>query len=165
MRGNSRALALLVFIMGMAGLACSPMGEEGRVRKQFDLLSERISVEPGEKPLAVARKIHNLETLFAPQCTLKAHIDAYSGAYTPGEIADRAAGLRSQFSRLTLQFFDIDIGFPRHGLAMVRATARLTGATPSGEALDETHELSCSLVPSDGAWLFTRVEVVEVLRR
>lgn len=156
---------VLILCAGMGGLVCSPSGEEGEVRKQFHLLSEWVSRDAGEKPLTTARKIRNIGTLFARECVLEAHLDSYSGTYTPDEISGHAAAIRSRFSNVSLRFYDFNIDFPEEGTASVIVTARLTGASPPGDRVDDAHELECVLKCIEDNWLFTQIEVVEVLRR
>jgi hypothetical protein len=149
----------------MVAILCSPPGEERKVQKQFELLSEWVSKDRGEKVLRTARKMKSVGTLFAQNCVLNAHIDSYSGTYTPEEVSQHAATLRSQFSNVSLRFYDITIDFPEEGTANVIVTARLTGTSTTGDRVDDTHELKCTLKHIDDKWLFTQVEVVEVLRR
>jgi hypothetical protein len=162
---KSCLIRTIVVCVGMGCLQCSPSGEEGKVKKQFELLSEWVSKSPGEKPLTTARKIRNIETVFAGECTLSAHDDAYSGIYTPEGVSTRAAAIRSQLSKLAVRFYDFGIDISQEGLAKVRVTAIVSGTSRAGDHLEETHELSCILKKIEETWLFSRVEVVEVLKK
>jgi hypothetical protein len=64
-----------------------------------------------------------------------------------------------------LKFHDFDITFPKQGEARVRLTARLTGKTAMGEAINEAHEIDCLLGKTEKKWVFNRIEVVEVLKK
>ena len=165
MRVRYAIMVVVILTFGVMAILCSPRGEEGKVRKRFDLLSEWVSKDLSEKPLTTARKIRDIGTLFARECGVKTHIDSYSGTYTPEEISEQAAAARSRFSRVSLQFYDFDIDFPDEGKARVGVTARLTGASATGGRVDDVHELECILKRSENKWLFTRVEEVDVLRR
>jgi hypothetical protein len=64
-----------------------------------------------------------------------------------------------------LKFYDSDIAFPEKGVAKVTLTARLTGKSTAGEQMDETRELECLLRKIEKKWLFSQIEVVEVLKK
>jgi hypothetical protein len=64
-----------------------------------------------------------------------------------------------------LKFYDLKVEFPEKGTAEVNLTARLTGKSTAGEAVDETRELQCILMKIEKRWLFSSLEVVEVLKR
>lgn len=158
-------IAILVVIVGVWAAFYFSQNEEKRVRKQFDILSEWVSKDPGEKALTMAHKIRSAGDLFAEECEIKAPIDSLSGSYTLEEISSYAAQARLQFSKLSLHFYDLDIEFPDEGRATGLLTANLTGRSTSGERVDETHELQCVLKKIDNKWLFTNLEVVEVLKK
>ncbi|GAG97653.1 unnamed protein product, partial [marine sediment metagenome] len=44
-------------------------------------------------------------------------------------------------------------------------TTQASGTLKQGDVLDDTLELECSLRKSDDKWLFTAIEVVEVLEK
>ena len=81
------------------------------------------------------------------------------------EISTYAASARSHFSQLHLKFYDFHITFPEKGLAKVTLTARLTGKSTVGEQADETRELDCVLKKIESKWLFSEIEIVEVLKK
>jgi hypothetical protein len=66
---------------------------------------------------------------------------------------------------LTLKFYDVSIRFPEKGAASVTLTASLKGKTAVGDLVDETREVQCVLKKVDKKWLFSEVEVVEVLKK
>jgi len=57
------------------------------------------------------------------------------------------------------------VTFPQVGIATVTTTATVTGTSTEGDALNEIHELQCTLQKSEGSWLMTEVTVVEVLKK
>jgi len=139
--------------------------EEKKVKKQFDLLAKWVSKEANEKILTTASKIDKIHTLFAEGCEFKVPIASLSGHYTPDEISSYAARGRSQFSKLSLKFHDLDIDLTEKGVAKVNLTARLTGESTIGEHVDEIRELGCILKKIEKKWIFSEFEVVEVLKR
>ena len=139
--------------------------EAGRVKKQFRALTKWIAKEPGESNVTLVLKIKNIATVFAPTCKLDIPAQDFSGTYSAREIAQNAAAARSQFSEILLKFYDLDVEFQEEGTAKAFTTAKLTGITTEGDAIDETHELECTLQKIEGTWLFTEVKVVEVLKK
>jgi hypothetical protein len=139
--------------------------ETGRVKKQFRSLTKWIAKKPDESNITMALKIKNIKTVFAPTCQLDIPAEDFSGAYSAKEVAQNAAAARSQFSEISLKFYDLEVDFPEEETAKASTTAKLTGFTTEGDAIEETHELECTLQKIEGSWLFTEVEVVEVLKK
>ena len=160
-------LIIAIIAVGIGVLAAFTLfqSEERRVKKQFSLLSEWASKDPGENVLTMAHKTQRMGTLFAEKFELKTEIDSMSGSYTPEEISSLAARGRLMFSNLSLKFYDFDTSFPEKGIAKVILTARLKGKSTSGEYVDETHELECILKKTEKRWLFSYVEMVQVLKK
>ena len=158
-------IGLLVVIFGIWAAVHFLQSEEKKVKKQFHLLSKWASKETGENTFAMVQKIKNIGTLFAGHCELKADLISFSGRYTPEEISSYAARARLPFSNLSLKFYDFNVAFPEEGVAKVSLTAKLTGRLTTGEDVDETHELECVLKKIEKKWLFSDLEVVEVLKK
>ena len=159
---------LIVAMIVVAGIWATVFffpSEDKKVKKQFALLSEWISKDPNESPLTMARKVKNLGTLFAENFELKEPVHPLSGSYTREEITNIALRGRAHFFDLALKFYDLDISFPEEGVARVTVTGRLTGKSSSGEQMDETRELECLLRKIENQWLFSQLEVVEVLKK
>jgi hypothetical protein len=157
------ALILVIIAVGAAILLFP--SEDKKVKKQFALLSERISKEPGENTFTMAQKVKSLGTLFTEKCELKEPIHSLSGSYTREEITSLALQGRAYFYSLSLKFQDLDISFPGEGSAKVILVARLSGKSTLGEYVDEMRELVCLLKRIEKKWLFSQIEAVEVLRR
>jgi len=64
-----------------------------------------------------------------------------------------------------LKFYDLHIIFPEKEVAKVTLTGRLTGKSTAGEQMDETRELECILKKIEKKWLFSTIEIVEVLKK
>ena len=156
---------VLIVILGIFAFLCFSPGEERKVRKQFNLLSRWLSKEPGESALTMAHHLQNIGTLFAQPCRLNAPSYSITGRYTPEEVSGYAASARAQFSKLSLEFVDLNIDFPEKDLARVSLAVKVTGMSTLGEYTNEVHELKCSLRKIEKRWLFSDVEVVEVLKK
>jgi hypothetical protein len=92
-------------------------------------------------------------------------LDGLLASFTPVEISSYAANSRIAFSELSLKFYDLNIEFPEKGLATVLLTAKLKGKLMGGDFVDETREVQCVLKKTDRRWLFSEIEVVEVLKK
>jgi hypothetical protein len=158
-------IAILAVGMGVWAAAYLFPSDVRKVKKQFNLMSERVSKDPGENTFTMAHKTRSLSTLFAEKFEIKTEIESMSGSYSPEEISSYAARGRLMFSYLSLSFYDLDISFPENGIAKVTLTARLKGRSTAGENFDETHELECILRKIEKKWLFSHVEIIEVLKK
>jgi hypothetical protein len=156
---------VLLVIIGIAAVFYFYPNEEKKVKKQFNFLSEWVAKSRDEAPLTMLQKIKNISTLFDEHCELKAPSQSLSGSYAREEISTYAGSTRSYFSQLDLKFYDFHIVFPEKGIANVTLTGRLTGRSTAGEQVDETRELDCILKKIEKKWLFSSIEVVEVLKK
>ena len=158
-------LALLIVIAGSWAAFRFFESDERKVKKQFVQFSEWVSKESGESPIAIAQKVKNIGSLISGSCEIKIPFDSFSGKNTPDEVSAYAARGRSYFSTLDLKFYDLSISIPEKGVANVTLTARLTGTSSAGEHVEETRELKCVLKKTEKKWLFSEIEVIEVLKR
>ncbi len=156
---------VLIVIIGIVVIFTFFPNEEKKVKKQFHLLSEWVLKSPDENIFTMLQKIKNIGTLFDEYCELKAPDQSLSGSYRREEISTYAGSARSYFSQLDLKFYDFHIVFPEKEIAKVTLTARLTGRSTAGEQVDETRELECVLKKIDKKWLFSAIEIVEVLKK
>ena len=156
--------ALIVVVGIVLAITLIP-SEEKRVKRQFHLLSEWVSKSPEENALTMLQKMKNIGTLFDEHCEMKIVDQSLSGSYTRQEVSTYAGSARSYVSQLDLKFYDLRIVFPEKEIARVNLTARLTGRSTAGERVDETRELECVLRKIDKQWLFSQIEVIEVLKK
>lgn len=108
-------MGLLIVIIGIWVTVFFFPNEEKRVKKQFVLLSEWVSKDPGENTFTMAHKMKSIGTLFAETCDLIASAHSISGSYTREEISSIALRGRAQFYSLSLKFYDFNISFPEKG--------------------------------------------------
>lgn len=165
MRIKYLLVIVLMVVVGMVVMITLLPSEEKKVKKQFQLLSERVSKSPGENGVTLLQKIKNIGTMFDEHCEMKIPDQSVSGSYTRQEISTYAGSTRSYLSQLDLKFYDLHILFPENETARVNLTARLTGMSTAGERIDETRELECLLRKIDHQWLFRQIEVIEVLKK
>ncbi len=158
-------IALLIVVMGISAIFFFSPGEQKKVKKQFALLSEDVSKNPSENTFIMAKKIKGISALFSESCEFQVPDYSLSGVYTREEISAIALRGRAHFSNLDLKFYDFKISFPEKDLARVNVTGRLIGKSVYGEQVNETRELECLLKKVEKKWLFSQLEVVEVLKR
>ena len=155
-------------VMVLSLLACFYIypSEEKKIKKQLALLSEYSSKDGGESAFAMARRLDHLGALFADRVDLKAPGYELSGIHTRREIVNLAARARVVFSQMTLKFHDVSVAMSGDERAMVSATGRLKGMSAKGDSVDEVQDLDLTFQKDgEGRWLFTAVEVVEVLKK
>ena len=158
-------IAALIVILGIVMVTAVFPSEERRVKKQFRLLSEWVSKSTEENAFTMLQRMKDIGGLFDAHCELRVPDQSLSGSYTREEISTYAGSARSQASQLDLKFYDLQVVFPGKEVAKVTLTARLTGRSAAGERMDETRELECLLRRIEKKWLFTQIEVIEVLKK
>jgi hypothetical protein len=158
-------IAALILILGIVMAITVFPSEEKRVKKQFRLLSEWVSKSTEENAFTMLQRMKDIGSLFDAHCELKVPDQSLSGSYSREEISTYAGSARSQVSELDLKFYDLQVVFPEKEVAKVTLTARLTGRSTAGERLDETRELECLLRKIEKKWLFSQIEVIEVLKK
>ena len=158
-------IALVVVILGIFGGTSLFQSDSKKIKKRLHVLSTLVSKEPGENPITMATKAKTITTLFAETCQLTDPIDGLVETYTPAEMSSYAANSRIAFAELSLKFFDLNAEFPEKGLARVTLTGNLKGKLMSGNIVDETREVQCVLKKIGRQWLFSQIEVVEVLKK
>lgn len=139
--------------------------EEKKVKKQFRLLSDWVSKDSGESPITMAYKIKNIGTLFDETCEFNIPAYSFSGTYSREEVSSYASSGRLSFTQLHLKFYDLNILFPTPEMAKVTFTAKVAGKLNRGESINEVHELESFLKKIDKKWLFSKFEVIEVLKK
>jgi hypothetical protein len=164
-RAKTVSIALLAMILAVVAWGYLSPSDSKRIKKQFDSLSKLVSKEPGENPITMVTKAKALASLFAETCEFSNPIDGLEVTYTPGEMSSYAANSRIAFAELSLHFYDFNIEFPESGLARVTLTGNLKGKLMSGTLIDETREVQCVLKKINRRWLFSEIEIVEVLKR
>jgi hypothetical protein len=158
-------IGLVIVVIGIGVAITLFPSEEKRVKKQFHLLSKWVSKSTEENAFTMLQRMKDIGSLFDAQCELKVPDQSLSGTYTREEISTYAGSARSHVSQLDLKFYDFDIAFPEKGVVKVTLTARLTGRSTTGEQTDDTRELECVLKKIENKWLFSQIEVVEVLKK
>ncbi len=162
---KSLMILLLVLIVGIGSFLYFFPTEEKKIKKQFALLSQWAPKDQEENIFSLAQRGKSIGTLFDKKCVLQVLPYSIDGRYSREEVTAYAARARSQFSRVNLEFYDLNISFPEEGLAKVTLTGKLTGILQDKENVYEIRELECVLKKIEGKWLFSEFQVVEVLKK
>jgi len=140
--------------------------EEAKVKRRFKEFSERISKEPDETKLIAAATVNKIIRMIQETIQVDIPSRSISKKFTRKELSAPIFNVRSNYLKMTLRFFDFGIDLSEEDTAAVRLTGNLTGKLLSGESVDETHELYCLLKKNkNDEWLFSSIEIVEVLEK
>jgi hypothetical protein len=159
------AVTVLVIAAGLLAAFSLFPGEEKKVKKQFSLLAHHASKDEEEKILAMARKMKNLESLFAESCEVTAPPYSLAGSFSRADLVNLIARTRLNFSHLVLTFHDLSVSFPNRETAEVVLTGEVRGKSSRGAPVQEVREIACLLKKHEGEWLFSKWATVEVLKR
>lgn len=154
-----------VLIAGIIAFIIFSQSEVAKVKKQFKYLEERIKKTPEETRLISAAKAKRIKELFTETSKIHAPAYSFSREILSQDLSVLVLNLRSQYSKISLKFYDFVIDFPEKDLADVNLTATMTGKLTTGEYFDEIHELKCILKRIEDIWLLKEIELVEVLEK
>jgi len=136
-----------------------------QVKRRFKAFASSISKDGPEGNLAQLQQAAGAAEFFADPCAFESEYYHLTGSFSSREISGYCFEGRSRMKSLHLRFYDLSIKFPQKDTALVEATVRLTGKTKEGDDVAETHEITCTLKKSEGEWRFTRIKLVEVLKK
>ena len=105
----------------------------------------------------MARKMKNLESLFAESCEVTAPPYSLAGNFSRADLANLAARARLHFAHLTLTFHDLSVSFPDRETARVVLTGEVRGKSSRGAPVHEVREIECLLKKHQGEWLFSQM--------
>ena len=136
-----------------------------QVIRQLKSLAGWASKGGVEGALTAADRASKADEYFAPKCDFSSDTYDLSGTFTPRDIMRYVLAARTRVKTIELRFYDIAVTFTRDGAAHVTATARVTGISRDGDAINETHEVKLTLVKMARRWLITKASVVQVLQK
>lgn len=158
-------IAGALLVAGIIAFVSFSQSEEAKIKKQFNLLAEKMKKRPDETRLMAAAKANRIKDLFAEICIVHASAYSFSREISSQHLPSLVLTTRARYSEISLEFYDFVIGFPEEGSADVNVTARMTGKLTTGEYVDDIHELKCKLKKTEDIWLLREIEVVEVLKK
>jgi len=139
--------------------------EEAKVKKQFEFIAEKIEKTPGENHIIAAAKANRIREVITDPCKIHAPAYSFSRDTSSDELSTFVLSKRSQYSEISLKFYDFVIDFPEKDTAQVNLTESMEGKLKTGEFIEDFHELKCKLQKIEDIWRLKEIEVVEVLRK
>lgn len=164
---NLKTISIIIAaaVVGVVVFMVFSESEEDRVKERFAILAKQVEKEPGESNFISAARAKKIRGLFAENIVIDIPGRSITRELDRRDLGPYVLGGRAKFLEIKLKFYDTKVEFPDSGQADVRVTANLAGQLETGETIDETHELACSLDKVEDGWLFKRFEAVEVLLR
>lgn len=139
--------------------------EEGKIKKQFDFISDSVKKEAGENPIIGAAKIKQITDILTDPCIVEIPFRSESRTMSSQEISSYIYARRTHLETLSLDFHDIAVDIPDETSAKASSLAVFKGEIKSGEQYEEMYEFDFSLTKTDDTWRINRVEVIEVVER
>jgi hypothetical protein len=156
-------VVLIVIVAGLSVVRFWP-SDVRAIRKQLALIETAGAKDSTEKPVEALFKAKQIVELFNDPCHLTVESAGHAGDYLHKQLMERIAMLRAFYSRVNVSLHDLAIEIFPEKTAVVRGTLRLRG-DGAGEVIADVHEFRAEMRRVDGKWLFTMVEIVQVLER
>ena len=154
-----------ILTAGIIAFFIFSQSEEAKVKKQFEFIAEIIEKKSGENRIIAAAKVNRIREVIIDPCKIHAPAYSFSREASSHELSTFILGKRSQYSAITLKFYDFVIDFPEKDTARVNLTESMEGKLKTGEFIEDIHELKCQMQKIEDIWLLKEIEVVEVLRK
>lgn len=164
MNGKTILVAVLLAVVAVLLAVRFWPSDERAIRAQLHLIEDAGSKLLSEQPIESLMKATQLAGLCNDPCRLVVTAAQHADIYPRKQIQDRIVMVRAFYSEVEVTLHDITIALAENHTAVVRGTIRLRGRS-KGEALADVQELRAEMGKIDGTWLFTSVEIVEVLVR
>ena len=133
------------------------------IGKRLAQAASEASFQSGENPLVSAARAETLAGFFSTNVEIKINVPEFGPRNFAGrdEIMQAAAGARSAFSSLKVEFPDMNITVGPDKLSAVADVAMKVQA--AGEKEINVQEMKFTFQKIGGDWLITRVETVRTL--
>ena len=154
-----------ILTAGIIAFFIFSQSEEAKVKKQFEFIAEKIEKKSGENRIIAAAKVNRIREVIIDPCKIHAPAYSFSREASSDELSTFILGKRSQYSAISLKFYDFVIDFPEKDTARVNLTESMEGKLKTGEFVEDIHELKCQLQKIEDIWRLKEIEVVEVLRK
>jgi len=164
--GKTLVMAGLVVALVVAGILAARFwfSDERAIRNQLAVIEAAGSKDAAEPPVEALVKATRLANLFGDPCRLTVEAVRHTGSYPRKQIQERIVLVRSFYTQVQVALHDLAIDLPENNSAVIRGTIRLRGQG-TNEAIADVQELRAEMAKIDGQWLFTAVEIVQVLER
>jgi len=154
-----------ILAAGIIAFFIFSQSEDAKVKKQFEFIAEKIEKKSGENRIIAAAKVNRIREVIIDPCKIYAPAYSFSREASSDELSTFILGKRSQYSAISLKFYDFVIDFPEKDTARVNLTESMEGKLKTGEFVEDIHELKCQLQKIEDIWRLKEIEVVEVLRK
>ena len=154
-----------VLLAGIIAFFMFSQSEEKKVKKQFKFIADKIEKTPDENHIIAVTKANRIREVFTETCKIHAPAYSYSRDTSSDELSTLVLSERSQYSEISLKFYDFVIDFPDKGTAEVNLTASMEGKLTTGELIEDLHELKCKVQKIEDIWRLKEIEIVEVLKK
>ena len=154
-----------VLVAGIIAFFIFSQSEEAKVKKQFKFIADKIEKAPEESHIISVTKANRIREVITEPCKIHAPAYSFSRDISSDELSTLVLSERSQYSEISLRFYDFVIDFPEKGTAQVNLTASMEGKLTTGEFIEDLHELKCKLEKIEDIWRLKEIEMVEVLKK
>jgi hypothetical protein len=139
--------------------------DEAIIKKQFKNLADLVSADSDEHQLIVAANARKIGNMFAETCLFEIPSHSISRTYKRENIPAHVMAVRSQYSAISLKFYDLHISFPKESIAQAAVTAYVEAVRTSGEPILEAHEFVIRMKKLEKDWFFNQIKTISVLER
>jgi hypothetical protein len=155
----------LILIVGIIAFFWFYQSDEAKVKKRFETLAEEVDKKPDEKEITSALKARGISEMCDKKIDIELPSYSISRSFHKRNIPANVLAARERYDDIAVKFYDLNIKFPKDGLANVDLTASVDAKLTSGETANEVHELNCTLKKIDKDWFFSKIEGVRVLEK
>jgi hypothetical protein len=155
----------LICLAGLIVFLWLHESEAAKIKKRFDALASEASKIPDEKQLSAALRAKNISEMCAESFQVELPSYSISRTFPRSDISANILAARAHYSRIKVNFYDIQIEFPKEGMAEITLTGSVEAELTTGELVNEIHELHCRLEKIEKEWFFAKIEGVEVLEK
>ncbi len=139
--------------------------EEDRIRRQLSELIELLEKDGEETPVRLHSINRRMPEFFENPSRIMISEAGLSGHYSPRELASYAVRLRTGFEVIEMTFGDLTIEITEAGLARADFSLEVRGRYRGERGMRDFFEVNATLKLVDNEWLFSSVEIVDVLRK
>ena len=164
---NKKSAVIVVLLVALVVVVwivkASDQGEQGRIRRRLDDLTELLSSAGAKKGPAALLQLASLQKFFTEEVTVKVS-DEISEISGRDNLVAAARVVLQHEAGMKVSFADITVALePGERQAQINVTVLVRGVTSKEAKSIDVRELEIDLVRPDGDWLIDAVRPVEVL--
>ena len=151
----------LILIAGIGIFLWFYQNDEAKIKRRFETLAQKIDKKPDEAELSGALRSRSISELFDKTVDIRFPSHSISQSFAKTELPANVMAARERYSEISVKFYDLNIKFPKDGLADVSLFASVDARLTSGEQDTEVYNLNCTLKKIDKDWFFSKIEEIE----